>query len=50
LDIEFEREKQPLKQIEVDNDVFYSDHIIRDIKNQFLTNSEKEIALRGQIN
>ena len=42
LDVEFEREKQPLEQIEVDNDVFYSDHIIRESKSKILTAEEKE--------
>ena len=48
LDIEFEREKQPLEHIEVDNDVFYSDHIIREDKNRLLTTHEKDNAVKIQ--
>ncbi len=34
-----------MEQIEVDNEAFYSDHIIRDEDCQFLTKKEKELAL-----
>jgi len=53
LDIEFEREKQPMENIEVDYDCFYSDHITREVKGRILTKVEKNDAIqmkKGNLN
>ena len=39
-------EKQPLENIEVDNDAFYSDHISREYKGGPLTTVQKENAVK----